>query len=213
MSKAKARHVTRLPGPSAATEGEPLGRRQRQRLATRERIYQTALEEFERDGISGAQIDRIVEKAGVARGTFYFHFPTKEHVLLELQHRAQREIVEQLESLGDAPESVQAFCRQVYDVTRNAQREHAKLRREILAMYVRQSMGLELAGEALIVHAVDYFTDAAERGAVRRDIPPERLAVHFLSAMFVHFTEVEPDEREQEFVNTTIEIFARGVRP
>ena len=34
-------------------------------------------------GFSNAQIDRIVERAGVARGTFYFHFPTKEHVLVE----------------------------------------------------------------------------------------------------------------------------------
>jgi AcrR family transcriptional regulator len=28
-----------------------------------------------------------VAAAGVAHGTFFFHFPTKEHVLLELEHR------------------------------------------------------------------------------------------------------------------------------
>ena len=40
-------------------EPSPLGRRERQRLATRERIYHTAIEEFERVGFAAAQIDRM----------------------------------------------------------------------------------------------------------------------------------------------------------
>ena len=31
----------------------------------------------------------VVAAAGVAHGTFYFHFPTKEHVLLELERREE----------------------------------------------------------------------------------------------------------------------------
>ncbi len=34
--------------------------------------------------------------AGVARGTFYFHFPTKEHVLAELERHEEARLVGQL---------------------------------------------------------------------------------------------------------------------
>jgi AcrR family transcriptional regulator len=36
-----------------------------------------------------------VAAAGVAHGTFFFHFPTKEHVLLELEGREEERIAKQ----------------------------------------------------------------------------------------------------------------------
>jgi AcrR family transcriptional regulator len=61
--------------------------RVRQRLETRNRLFELAIEEFRKQGVDKARIRDIVEKAGVVPGTFYFHFPTKEHVLLELGQR------------------------------------------------------------------------------------------------------------------------------
>jgi AcrR family transcriptional regulator len=197
----------------ASSHDAPLGRRQQQRIATRERIYKTAIEEFEREGVAAAQIDRIAEKAGVARGTFYFHFPTKELVLIELQHRLQDDFVFQMTETGPAPESLHDFFLQVYEQTMASRREHPRLMGEILAMYARQDMGIALTDEALIVHVVDYLSDAAERGAVRTDIPPEQLAVHFLSGMFVHFMGGRDPETEAEFAKTKIDILIGGMRP
>ena len=62
--------------------------REARRLQTRERILGAAIAEFKRSGMAGADVGAIVTAAGVAHGTFYFHFPTKEHVLLELECRA-----------------------------------------------------------------------------------------------------------------------------
>ena len=98
--------MTNLHAAGSASPPDGLSRRERQRLETRERIYNTALAEFREVGVAEAQIDRIAEKAGIARGTFYFHFSTKEHVLIELQHRAERALVERIEALGPPPESV-----------------------------------------------------------------------------------------------------------
>ena len=198
----------------AAPEGPTrLGRRERQRLATRERIYQTAIEELERVGLAAAQIDRIVEKAGVARGTFYFHFRTKEQVLVELQHRLQDRYVAELASLGPPPESVAEFFQQIYDLVTRAQAEHGRLVREILAMYVREDMGTILTDELLILRIVDYLSDAAERGVVRRDIPPEQLALHFLTAMFLHFTSTTEPDIALDAVRAKIDILVKGMQP
>src|SRR2546428_13076417 len=83
--------------------------RTRQRLETRDRIFEAALAEFRRVGVAAAEIEDIVRAADVARGTFYLHFPTKDHVLMELLRRQQRELGERLRS-ARVP-STRAFLR------------------------------------------------------------------------------------------------------
>ena len=61
-----------------------LGVRDRQREDTHRRLYECSLSVFRRDGFTNTKIDDIAKMAGVSRGTFYFHFPTKDDVLLEL---------------------------------------------------------------------------------------------------------------------------------
>ena len=63
--------------------------RETRRLQTRQRILGAAIAEFKRSGMTAADVGAIVAAAGVAHGTFYFHFPTKEHVLLELERREE----------------------------------------------------------------------------------------------------------------------------
>jgi AcrR family transcriptional regulator len=53
-------------------------------LETRARLFDAALAEIGRSGLAGADVTAIASAAGVVQGTFYFHFPTKEHVLVEL---------------------------------------------------------------------------------------------------------------------------------
>src|SRR5215471_7151553 len=55
----------------------------------RDRILQTADELFYRHGIHSVGIDRIIEESGVAKMTFYRHFPSKTHLIA--QYLAQKE--------------------------------------------------------------------------------------------------------------------------
>lgn len=66
--------------------------RETRRLQTRQRILGAAIAEFRRSGMAGADVGAVVAAAGVAHGTFYFHFPTKEHVLLELERREEARV-------------------------------------------------------------------------------------------------------------------------
>src|SRR3979490_339046 len=80
---------------SMATLDRPSARGAK-RLRTRERLMGAAVAEFKRSGIAEADVGAIVTAAGVAHGTFFFHFPTKEHVLLELEQREEERIAKQL---------------------------------------------------------------------------------------------------------------------
>jgi AcrR family transcriptional regulator len=52
-----------------------------QREATARKILATSLELFEQIGFDKTTVDRIVEQAGVAKGTFFHHFASKGAVL------------------------------------------------------------------------------------------------------------------------------------
>ncbi len=69
--------------------------RELRRLQTRERLLGAAISEFKRTGMAEADVRAIVAAAGVAHGTFFFHFPTKEHVLLELENREEERLAAQ----------------------------------------------------------------------------------------------------------------------
>src|SRR3981081_201890 len=74
-------------------------------LQTRHRILGAAIAEFTHSGMAGADVGAVVAAAGVAHSTFYFHFPTKEHVLLELERREEARIAAEFASFrGENPD-------------------------------------------------------------------------------------------------------------
>lgn len=63
---------------------------EKQNLAARERILLTAHDLFYRDGIRATGIDRVIGESGVAKVTFYRHFPSKHDLIGEyLEYRHQ----------------------------------------------------------------------------------------------------------------------------
>ncbi|MDR6972890.1 TetR/AcrR family transcriptional regulator [Leifsonia shinshuensis] len=65
---------------TTATRGGP---------ATRERIIDAATELFYANGLRAVSADRIIEKVGITKVTFYRHFPTKDDLIVAyLEKRA-----------------------------------------------------------------------------------------------------------------------------
>ncbi|MFJ8097230.1 TetR/AcrR family transcriptional regulator [Streptomyces griseofuscus] len=65
----------------AEGEAQPLGRRARSKIKMKERLYTAALELFAEQGYDQTSVDEIAERADVARGTFFNHFPRKEDLI------------------------------------------------------------------------------------------------------------------------------------
>jgi AcrR family transcriptional regulator len=52
-------------------------------MLTKKKIYETARSLFEEFGVDQISVDHIVQKAGVSKGTFYIHYPSKWSLLAE----------------------------------------------------------------------------------------------------------------------------------
>ncbi len=63
---------------------ERLTKREQQAIETRKRIYDSAKSLFTKHGYSAVSIDDIVKEAGVARGSFYVYFMSKEDLSVYL---------------------------------------------------------------------------------------------------------------------------------
>ena len=57
--------------------------RQRQKLELRQQLYRAAVDLFAANGFDRTTVQQITDTVGVAKGTFFNHFPTKEHVVAQ----------------------------------------------------------------------------------------------------------------------------------
>jgi AcrR family transcriptional regulator len=89
--------------------------------ATRERLLQAALELYTTTGYSRTTTPMLAEHAGIAEGTIYRHFKSKEQLLNEAWRRAYRAAMELLKTLDNdrvrkAPERLALLGRQLVDL-------------------------------------------------------------------------------------------------
>ena len=83
------------------------GKRQLEARETRRRLFAAASALFAQQGYHETTIDQIVRQAGVAKGTFFLHFATKEAVVTELVgHQTRAALRARAEALGAGDEGL-----------------------------------------------------------------------------------------------------------
>jgi TetR/AcrR family transcriptional repressor of uid operon len=193
-------------------------RREKQRLETRERIFEAGVAELRRVGFAEAQIPRIAAAAGVVRGTFYFHFPSKEHLLRELFERSQSQLTEALVALHGrgAPlrDILWAMIDGIAEVDRGLGGQD--LMRDLLAMYVRSPAepDVEEGSSDLVDVLTEHIGAAAGRGELRGDVEPERLAATVLTSLFGSMlARREPGTDLREELELLMDVLLEGMGP
>jgi AcrR family transcriptional regulator len=74
--------------------------------SARSRVLKTASALFYADGVHAVGIDRIIAEAGVAKATFYHHFPAKDELVrayLDEEYRRQRTALEAVRQEARGP--------------------------------------------------------------------------------------------------------------
>ena len=170
--------------------------RERKSLGTRRRIYQAALEEFRRVGFDAASISRITRRAGVSRPSFYFHFPTKQHVLLELQWVLEHEVVERITDVAAPGQALHAFVDEFVEIEDRVGR--GDLFRDLLQTWVRppESVAADEHFMPVVEEVGRRFEQARGAGALRADLEPARATILFLTGVYGFLIANAGDERE-----------------
>ncbi len=178
-----------MPTPPARPESDakPGTARELQRVRTRANLFDAALAEIARRGLADADVSAIANAAGVARGTFYFHFPTKEHVLVELERNEQIKIVAELDGLEtETTDLVTVLSTLVRHVLAAERRLGPAVFRGMLALHFSPTKSVEdeLTQHPLAEFLIEVIVKAQDAGQVVADTHPAELATFILTGLF-----------------------------
>ena len=181
--------------------------REQQRLRTRAQLYEAALAEFARVGFERASIAEIARSVGVSRPTFYFHFPTKDHVLLELQWHKENEIVERLRSAPGLRGTLESLPDAVCDAYDSI--EGPGIARDIAFVYARRPAKLPLAEQPFPFLRLleERFAAGAERGELRAGVDPGRAPILCLTSVFGIFIANRTEQERRADLHTIAALF------
>jgi AcrR family transcriptional regulator len=72
--------------------------RQKKKQQTKNLLFNTSIELFKKQGFQETTVQQITDQAGVAKGTFFNYYPSKESILLEIR-------ISQLQSINQFAEN------------------------------------------------------------------------------------------------------------
>jgi AcrR family transcriptional regulator len=156
-------------------------------LQTRERLLGAAVGEFKREGMAAADIGAIVSAAGVAHGTFFFHFPTKEHVLMELERREEDRMAGELTRFFAKPHALRETLDEVVRVLEALERRLGnRLFKDFLALHFSTTRppAEEWMSHPVIITVVEELERARTRGELPLDVDVFNNGVSFLVGLY-----------------------------
>lgn len=97
----------------------PRSLKEKQRQEREELILQAAEEVLVEKGYYETSVDEIAARVGIAKGTVYLHFPSKEDMVVAILQRSAREVVELVETVIAAAQSNREKLEAVLEVIYN----------------------------------------------------------------------------------------------
>jgi AcrR family transcriptional regulator len=167
--------------------GSAQSRHERQKAETKERLYRAALSLFAERGLAATTVEDITQAAGVAKGTFFNYFRTKEQVFSVL---IETQLGNVLAAAAEAPQagpSTKAILHRLF--LRNAEEFG---RGAILTRALFSSIFLNEAAREITAHGMSegrrglakIIALGQQRGEMRADRKPDSIAFAFQQALF-----------------------------
>jgi AcrR family transcriptional regulator len=184
-------------------------------------VLGAAIEEFQRAGTSSADINAIVEAAGVSRSTFYFHFPTKEHVLLELIRGDEDRLAEELSRFLDTPHDLPAVLNEIIRLVLALEKQWGlSLFRDVTSLYFSPTLPQEenwLQHPTFVLLAAE-IERSRHRGELYDDVDAYSSAAFFLVGLYALLTTNRESNAERlevlrKFVKSSLRSMQRAAVP
>ena len=192
---------------------KPSAREQR-RLQTRERILGAAIAEFASSGMAHADVDAIVAAAGVAHGTFFFHFASKEHVLLELEQREEARMAADFARILHGPHSLPGALTQLVELVSGLERRFGPiLFKELLALHFSPTRPTkdEWTDHPVIVLLIREIERACGNGEVQPEVEAFYSATFFLLGLYGVLTTTDHGAARDTMLTKLVTTALRGL--
>jgi AcrR family transcriptional regulator len=162
-------------------------RRQRRSAEIRERLFRAALDLFAKKGFVETTVEDITEAADVGKGTFFNHFPSKDHILIAFGEMQLAKLEDAIENARQTnmpmPEFLRSLgMRMTQEPTRNPAIMRTLLQAFLSTTPVRAAMNdLQKRAHALHTQIMEL---GQSRGEIRNDIPAGEIAYVFRQTLF-----------------------------
>jgi AcrR family transcriptional regulator len=164
-------------------------RRQQQKEETARKIFESAVRLFREQGFERTTVEEITRDAGVAKGTFFAHFPNKEAVL---DHIGSVQMQRVADAIGADPSFAARDTRAklhlvVSTLTRGVASQQAEMRALTIEILARRSLlDLDRQNITALDALLEQIIGAGQRsGELRADTPAARLAMLVRGAYFL----------------------------
>jgi AcrR family transcriptional regulator len=145
-------------------------------VQTRGRLLEAAKKVFSEKGFHNTQISHIIDEAGVARGTFYLHFKSKEEIFEEL-------LQEVVEELKDRIKVIELHSDPVEQVVENFERviEFALQEKELAKIVLQRNCDPQLSRitDEFFEGVIEFISASIRKGidmGLLRECNPDLLA-------------------------------------
>ncbi len=158
-----------------------------------ERVLNAALNEFADQGYHQASLNRLVARAGIAKGSLYQYFPNKEGIFRHIFQLALGRVRQTLVAVKDSTENENLFIRLEKSLKAGVRflQEHPR----IYSLYLKIQFDRQVPFRqeflaAVRRHAGEYFGSLISRARARGELRPgisEPAALFLLDAVFDRF--------------------------
>jgi AcrR family transcriptional regulator len=154
------------------------------RAELKERIIQSAIASFAKNGFDKTRMEDIAASSGLAKGTLYLYFDSKENLFFALCEHNLEQLRNQLSKLFNKKEDILSDAERFYDEYRRASLGSDILWFEMIALSTRNPKLRKILAEnqRRVYQTVKEFLKAQiERGFFREDIDTDAIAAGLMA--------------------------------
>ncbi|MEY8001520.1 TetR/AcrR family transcriptional regulator [Clostridium sp. Mt-5] len=138
---------------------------------TKRTIFESAIKVFSKNGYSGATMDAIAADAGVAKGTLYYHFKSKEEIFKYIVQEGMNVLKEKIESdsknVNNSLDKIKILCKVQWGLVYESRDFIKVIMSQLWGQEIRQ-LELRKCIRSYIIYIQDYLKEAMDDGSIKK---------------------------------------------
>lgn len=159
---------------------DKLNNRQRQALETKERIYNVAMEIFQKKHFDEVSVNEICQAAEVSTGAFYHHYPSKEHLLIKKYKLIDDMLWSSIDMLTET-DPIERIIEYVGISVQSAEDSKVEIVTEVYRVWLTLRMNFPVSYEGGILGAIRGLVEESQvKGRFDPALDPKEIALEII---------------------------------